>query len=195
MIVLIKNMMLSIIQNRRSTVCFDNRPVPLEILKELFEAARWAPSSFNQQPWRFITGNKGTSSYNKIFDCLSEANQIWAVNAPILLVTVAQSNFSHNSKPNMHAWHDTAMAYSNLVNQATSLDLYLHPMAGFSSQKIIENFFILDDFKPVIAAALGYKGTCENMPESLISRENRKRERMELNEFVFEEKWGKPLAF
>jgi nitroreductase len=187
--------MLPLLTKRKSTVCFDERPVQLNILKDLFEAARWAPSSSNIQPWRYIVGIKGSKSCELIFESLAEGNQRWAIYAPVLLVSVAQTISAQNLELNRHAWHDMAMSYSNLVYQATSVDLYLHPMAGFSAKKIIESFGIPDGFEPVIVAALGYKSECTNLSEDLIKRENRERKRMEINEFVYTENWGLPFIF
>jgi nitroreductase len=183
------------IMQRRSIVCFDKKPVASVILEELFEAARWAPSAFNQQPWRFIIGQKGSMSYDKIFSSLNESNQQWAITAPVLMISVAHSVFSHNGKPNIHAWHDTAMAYTNLVVQATSMELFVHPMAGFSSQSVIDNFNIPLEFQPVAAIALGYKGSCEGLPEAVKNRENRVRERKAITEIVFSDYWGNPFNF
>jgi len=187
--------MLPLLTKRRSTVCFDTRPVSLNILQDLFEAARWAPSANNKQPWRYIVGKKDSKSYERIYECLAEGNQLWAINAPVLLVCAAQTISLQTLEPNRHAWHDTAMSYSNLVFQATSVDLFLHPMAGFSAQKLAEKFGIPDGFEPVIVAALGYKGNCINLSDELIKREKRERKRMEINEFVFTEIWGMPLNF
>jgi nitroreductase len=187
--------MLSLIKDRKSTVCFDQRPIPLEVLTELFEAVRWAPSAYNEQPWSFIIGIKGSSSYDKIFDSIDEGNLPWAKNAPVLIVSVAKSNLTHNNKPNPYAWHDTGMAYSNLLFQATALNLCAHAMAGFSAQTIQDNFNIPSGFQPIIVAAIGYKGTCNNMPQSLVERENKIRNRKEIGEFVFSGQWNYPMQF
>jgi nitroreductase len=183
------------ILKRKSIVCFDQKPVPNEILNELFEAARWAPSANNQQPWRYIVGVKGTKCYNFIFESLKDGNKIWAVNAPVLIVCVAEVISEYTNKPNPYAWHDTALSFSNLVFQAISKDLYVHPMAGFFSEKIIEYFKIPAAYEPVIAAAIGYKGTCNGLPENIKERENKIRVRKVLNETVFEGKWKTPYIF
>jgi len=179
--------------NRKSIVCFGEKPVPDSILVRLFEAASWAPSSFNQQPWRFIIGKKGEKAYNKIFDSLTEGNRVWANNAPILLVSVAEEVSGYNNKINKYAWHDTAMAYSNLVYQATSEGMYLHPMGGYSKETIINRFEIPKGFQPIVVAALGYKGDCKGMPANVIERENSKRTRKPVKDFVYGDNWGKQI--
>jgi nitroreductase len=184
-----------IVFKRRSIVCFDKKPVPANIIKDIFEAARWAPSSNNQQPWRFIVGIKGSKTFDFIYNSLSDGNKTWAVNAPILVVSVGEVVSSYNNKTNLYAWHDTALAFSNLIYRATAEDLFLHPMAGFSPEKVVESFKIPSSFQPILVAAIGYKGSCEGLPQTVVDRENRERKRKELNEIVFSETWENPYEF
>ena len=98
-----------------------DRPVPPEVLAQLFEAARWAPSSSNEQPWSFIVGVKGTETWTKLFDTLVPGNQVWTKNAPVLVLGLARKTFQKNGKPNWHALYDLGQAVSMLLIQATSL--------------------------------------------------------------------------
>ena len=118
-----------LIKNRRSPVHFSDRPVEEEKLELLFEAARWAPSSHNQQPWRFILAKKDDKDYfNRLFDCLSPGNQLWAATVPVLILSIAETTSSYNKKMNKYAFHDVGLAVSNLILQATSMGLYVHQM-------------------------------------------------------------------
>ena len=183
------------IYNRKSIVCFDEKPVPPQVLKDIFEAASLAPSANNQQPWRYLVGVKGTTTYTKIFDSLKEGNQEWAGKAPVLIASIAEVVSSYNRKTNIHAWHDTALSFSNLIFEATSRDLFVHPMAGFYSENLISAFKIPIDFQPVVVAAIGYRGDCKDMSESIRQRENKQRIRKPLDEFIFDNEWGKSFKF
>src|SRR6478752_1428486 len=126
-----------LLARRWSPRAFDERPVETDTLLTLFEAARWAPSSNNEQPWRFIVANKRhqETDWNRLFECLVEGNRKWAVRAPVLILSVASLNFEDDGKPNRHAFHDTGLAAENLVLQATASGLVAHQMAGFDVEK------------------------------------------------------------
>lgn len=184
------------IARRWSPLAFSPRAVEPEKLRLLFEAARWAPSSYNEQPWRFIVATSADSAtFTRLLDCLVEANQEWARQAPVLAISCATVKFAHNQKANRHAWHDVGMAEANLATQATALGLFVHFMAGFSAEKAREHFQIPTDAEPVTALALGYYGRVEDLSESLRARENAQRSRRDLSEIVFAGQWGKPAAF
>ncbi|MBN1118548.1 MAG: nitroreductase family protein [Bacteroidales bacterium] len=185
----------NIIKKRRSIVCFDSKEVENEILRKLFEMAKWAPSAFNRQPWRFIVGKNNSETYHKIFSALEQGNQIWAKNAPVLFTTIAETINHQRNTSNRYAWHDSALAFANLTFMATSLGLYVHPMAGFSSQSLIDGFKIPSGFEPVTVAALGYKSDCSNVPESVAERDSKERTRKSLSEFVFSDNWNSPFKF
>lgn len=174
-----------LITKRRSTVLFSERTVGINTIISLFEAARWAPSSLNQQPWRFIYAHKEDSFYLTLLSCLSPKNQEWAKNAPLLLCTIAQRVSDYKDRENIYAWHDTAMAYTNLVFQAISMGLSAHPMGGFDKEKTIQLLEIPERYEPVTFAAIGYKSSSDAFPDKLLKRENIKRTRKELHEFVF----------
>lgn len=180
-----------VIARRWSPRAFDERPVEQETLKSLFEAARWAPSSNNEQPWRFIVASKETSTdYDRLFACLVEGNRKWAFRAPVLILSVASLLFEDDGKPNRHALHDTGMAAENFVLQATALGLQAHQMAGFDTQKARETCLIPTGFDPVAMIALGYPGDPAVLPDYLREREIKPRERQPIGDFVFSIKWG-----
>lgn len=180
------------IYKRRSIVGYSDRAVKETILSDLFEAARWAPSAYNRQPWRFILGKKGTVTFDKILDALIINNKEWAANAPILISTIAEVYNKDRKSHNNYAWHDAAMAYSNMVYHATEQGLYFHPMAGFSAEKLKNNFEIPAEFEPVTIAALGYKSDEPNISNSLKIRDLSERTRKPVKEIVFSKKWGIP---
>lgn len=174
-----------IIQERYSTVLFSSKQIEEEKLLTLFDAARWAPSAFNEQPWRFIVGIRGKDdNYQKIYDCLMEANQNWAKYAPVLILTIASKNSSVTGKPNRFAQYDTGMAVGNLLAQATSLGLYAHQMGGFSVKNAKEFFEIGDDLDIMAAMAIGYKGDFDLFPEYMQERELKKRVRKPTDEIL-----------
>lgn len=169
-----------LIQQRFSPRSFAEKVVNKKVLYQLFEAARKAPSSFNEQPWRFIYATKdNTEAYQRLFECLKEGNQSWARQAPVLMLSLTKSTFSKNGKINRHAWHDTGMAMAFLLFKATELDLYIHQMAGFYPDKARELLAIPEDYEPVAMAALGYLG----------EEENPQKPRKTVEEIVFEGKW------
>ncbi len=138
---------LDVIKKRWSPRAFADRRVEPETLEQLLEAARWAASSFNEQPWRFILATKDEPEhYARVLDCLIEGNQAWAQHAPVLMLTVARKTFTRNGKPNRHAWHDVGLAMGNMVAQATALGLHVHQMAGILPEKARVVFAIPDDY-------------------------------------------------
>src|SRR5437016_7226146 len=182
-----------ILRRRWSPRAFSDRMVESEKLQSLFEAARWAPSSFNEQPWSFIVATKqNLEEHARLLSCLGEGNQQWARLAPVLMVSVAKLNFDKTGKPNRHAFHDVGMAVGNLITQATALDLFVHQMAGFSPEKVTELYKIPDKFEPVAAIAIGYGGSLVDLPESLQERELVSRSRKPIPSFVFGGQWGQP---
>ncbi len=174
-----------IIKNRYSPVIFSSQEVEKEKLESLFEAARWAPSSYNEQPWRFVIGIKNQDeNYAKLFDCLVEVNQYWAKYAPVLVMSIAKKTSTVTGKTNRFAQHDTGMAVGNILSQATSLGLYVHQMGGFSISKAKEHFKFDEDFEPMAIMAIGYKGEIKLFPEDLQERESNERIRKNLDEII-----------
>jgi nitroreductase len=179
------------ILRRWSPRAFSNRAIPAEDLKKGFEAARWAASSYNEQPWRFLVGHKGDETYQKIFDSLVAFNQSWAQSAPVLVLSIARKHFTHSGEVNHHAWHDTGAAMANFAVQITTLGLHSHSMAGFDHQKAKASLNIPDDFDTVAVTAVGYLGDPESLPEGMRTPELSPRQRKDLKEFVFSA-WEKP---
>lgn len=175
----------SIIRERYSTVTFSSKPVEEKKLVALFEAARWAPSAFNEQPWRFIIGVKGKDdNYEKIYNTLMEANQGWAKYAPVLVISLSRIISDVTNKPNRFAQYDTGMAVGNLLAQATAMGLYVHQMGGFSVTNAKEYFNIDDQYEVMAAMAIGYKGDVKLFPEYLQERELKKRIRKPLDDIL-----------
>ena len=184
-----------LIEKRWSPRAFDSREIEKEKLWRIFEAARRAPSSFNEQPWRFIIGEKQKGkTWEKIFSVLTESNQKWTVNAPVLGLIVGKSSFSKNDKPNKHKFYDPGQAAAFLTFQATAENLYVHQMAGFSPDSAVKIFHIPDGFEPVTAFALGYMGNPEILPEDIRKTEGKKIIRKELSEIIFSG-WEIPFNF
>jgi nitroreductase len=181
-----------LIKQRWSPVIFDSRKVESAKLGSILEAARWASSCYNEQPWNFIIATKDDSeNYEKLLSCIVEANQNWAKNAPVLMLSVAKTNFTHNDQPNYHAWHDVGLAVGNMLIQAQSMGLYAHQMGGFLPDKAREIYKIPENYEPVAAIALGYLGNPNSVSEKLQQRELAPRQRKSLESFIFQETWGK----
>ncbi len=180
-----------LLRRRWSPLAFADRLVEPEKLRSILEAARWAASSFNEQPWGFIVAAKQDEpEWSRLLSCLVEGNQVWAKQAPVFMVSVAKLTFGRNGESNRHAWHDVGLAVGNLVVQATSLGLSVHQMAGILPDKVRELYGIPHGFDPVAGLALGYVGDPDSLPEPLGQREQAKRMRKPLAEFIFSTRWG-----
>jgi nitroreductase len=180
-----------LIRHRWSPRAFDPRPVEPEKLRSLFEAARWAASSYNGQPWYFIVGTKDDpENYNRVLATFVEFNQGWAKQAPVLALSVAKLTFD-DGKPNRHAFHDVGQAAANLNTQAEALGLSVHQMAGIDPEKARTLFGIPADYEAVAGMALGYAGDPASLPDELRKRELAPRQRKPLDSFVFTGQWGK----
>lgn len=185
-----------LIAQRWSPRAFDSKLVETEKLAQLFEAARWSASCFNDQPWTFIVATKDdTVNYQKLLDCLVPANVVWAQVAPVLGLVVAQKNFKHNGKPNSWGEYDAGQAAATLALQATALDLVTHQMGGFDAAKAIATFNIPETARPIAAIAIGYAGDTSNLPPDLQERETAPRDRQPLSSFVFTGEWGSSATF
>lgn len=183
--------LLEAIQHRWSPRSFDSKPVSVANIRKVMEAARWAASSYNEQPWAFIVASKDhPEEYEKALSCLIEFNQGWARSAPVLILTLAKVNFEKNQKPNTHAWHDLGIATGQLAVQAEALGLRAHAMGGILPDKIRQIYEVPAEFQPVAAIALGYPGAPELLPEPLSSMEKAPRERKSLGKIVFGKKFG-----
>lgn len=181
-----------LLQERWSPRAFDPRLVEPAKLRSILEAARWAPSGGNAQPWYFIVATKeNEEEYAKLASCLAPGNAEWATQAPVLLMTVAQM-VTGSGRKNGHAFHDIGLATQNLAIQATALGLHVHPMAGFSAETARTLYGIPENFEPVTMLAIGYLGDPQMLAEQRRQQELTPRTRRPLNEFVFGEAWGRP---
>jgi Nitroreductase len=175
---------MEVIQKRRSSRAYADKSVEKEKIHSLFEAARWAPSSLNEQPWFYIYATRDQELWSKIFEAVKEGNKIWAKNAPLLICSFARKNYIRFEHPNPAARYDLGAANAFLSLQAAHLGLNVHQMAGFDSQIIIKNLGVPDEFEPFIVMAIGYPGDVEKLPENLKAREFAPRERYIEEEFV-----------
>lgn len=187
------NGVLPVFHERWSPRSFSDREVSRESLAKVFEAARWAASSNNEQPWRFIVGLRGSETYDKIFASLAPFNQKWTRLAPVLILGTALANFTRNNTPNRFALYDLGAAASYMTLEATALGLAAHQMGGFDPDKARELLGIPADCVIGSVIALGYQDEAEKLGEpTLIERELAPRQRKPLGEIVFEA-WQKPL--
>lgn len=183
-----------ILRRRWSPRAFDAKAVEGDTLRLLFEAARWAASCANDQPWRFIVGTKDDSeAYDRVLSCLVERKQLWAKLAPVLVITAANTVFTQFPGQNRHGWHDVGLATGNLMAQATALGLSVHAMAGFDGDRARAVLQIPEGFDPVSALAIGYPGDPSLLPEDFREREVEGRTRKPLSEMVFSGLWDTAL--
>lgn len=178
-----------IIKNRWSPRSFSDKSVSAEQLQRILEAARWAPSSFNEQPWRFIVGIKGDATWDKLYSCLVEFNQIWSVNAPVLLLAIGKKT-SAKGEPNSVYQYDVGQSMAYITLQAESEGLKSHQMGGFSKKKAQELFDIPEDFEPMVMSAIGYQAEPEKLRPNFAEMERQPRTRRSLAELVYSEKHG-----
>jgi nitroreductase len=184
---------LPVVHARWSPRAFAPREVSSADLEKLFEAARWAASSFNEQPWRFLVGRRDSVTYKKIFDSLVERNQAWARSAPVLILGVAKSTFSHNGSHNRVALYDLGAAAALFCLQATALGLAAHQMAGFDPHAARAAFGIPEDFIAGAVIALGYQGEPSTLPDDeFLAAEIAPRTRRPWNE-SFLSAWDEPI--
>jgi nitroreductase len=181
-----------LIRERWSPRAFSDRPVSQGDLDSLVEAARWAPSSMNEQPWAILIGDRATDpeGHARILATLVPQNAVWAAKAPVLALTVARLTFLRHGRPNRHALFDTGQAIANLSLQATAMGLVLHQMGGFDADKARDLLAIPEGVEPVAAMALGYPGDPSDLPEELRQRELAPRTRRPTSEWAFGAKWG-----
>lgn len=177
---------LPVFLHRWSPRAFTDKDVSEKDLVTIFEAVRWAASSFNEQPWRFLVGRKGEETYAKIHDVLMAANQAWAKSAPVLVLGAAKTKFSHNGAPNRVALFDLGAASSYLTLQASALGIHSHQMAGFDVDAARKAFGVPEEYIFGSAIALGYQGEPETLPvEQMKQQEVSPRTRKALSEFVW----------
>jgi nitroreductase len=179
-----------LIRDRWSPRAFADKPVEPAVLASLFEAARWAPSSNNEQPWAYLVATTDDrENFGKAVGVLVEFNAAWAKEAPVLVIAVARLNFQ-NGKLNRNAFYDTGAASALLSVEATARGLAVHQMAGFDHAKAKQVFEIPEDCEPIAAIAIGYPGDPESLNQKLRDREVAPRTRKPLTEFVMSGRWG-----
>lgn len=179
-----KSRVSDLILKRRSLRAFSNAPLTEEQITTLFEAARWAPSSVNEQPWQYIYATQGEALWKIIFDMLNEGNRIWAKNAPLLVVSLARTTFSRNGRPNPSAMYDLGGANATLSLQATAMGLNVHQMGGFDHEGLRNALRVPADLEPGVVMAIGFPGNPDQLPEALQERERQPRVRRPIRDFV-----------
>ncbi|PID69889.1 MAG: nitroreductase [Flavobacteriales bacterium] len=178
-----------LLEQRYSPRTFMDKEISDEDLKVLFEAVRWAASSNNYQPWRFIVAKKGTVAYKKLVSCLSEFNQKWVENAPVLCLCGFKKTFD-NGKENFHALYDLGLSLGNMSVQAQDMNIALHHMGGVNWKKAHEEFNVPDDFHIATALAMGYYGgNLDKLPKDLQEQEQSIRIRNPQKDFVYYDNW------
>ncbi len=187
---------LELVAQRYSPYAFKPDAVSDEDLRSIFEAARWAASSYNEQPWRFLVARREDEElYAKLLSCLVEPNQAWAKQAPVLALGLVSRRFARNDRANAAAEHDLGMATATLSLEATARGLAVHPMIGIENDKIREAFSLPDGLDPLTGLAIGYAGEASALPEGMRERDEAPRDRKALGEFVFGSGLGSPAAF
>lgn len=180
-----------LIAQRWSPRAFADRPVEQETLLSLLEAARWSASCFNEQPWRFIVATRSDhAAFEKIVSCLNDSAKRWMPQAPVLMLTVARLSFEADGSPNHHALYDLGQAVQNMTLQATSMDLFVHQVAGFQPKIAHEIYNIPEDqYRVMTAIAIGYYGDPDALHERDRAKEFQPRTRKGLTEVVFGTNW------
>jgi nitroreductase len=182
-----------LIAKRWSPYGFADRTVSDDDVRSLFEAARWAASSYNEQPWRYIVATRADAEgFGRLLSCLVEPNQAWAQAAAVLALGCTNLNFARNGQPNAAAVHDLGLASASLTLEATARGLSVHQMIGILPDRARELYEIPAGVQPLTALAIGYAAAPESLPEKLRNRDLAPRPRKLLPEIVFGETWGTP---
>lgn len=185
-----------ILAKRWSIRAFDpDKEIEKEKILAICEAARWSPSSGGEEPWNFIIFDRfrEPKSFEKILNCLSDYNQIWVKNAPVLILTIAREKWRNSEELNRWSQHDTGAAAMSIYIQAVSMGLMTHPMGGFSVEKVINEFGIPDGFTPMAVIAIGYQGQLDVLDEYNKKREISARKRREISDNFYFGEWGREI--
>jgi nitroreductase len=184
-----------LIARRYSPRAFSAREVTPAQVQSLLEAARWASSCYNDQPWRYVVAMRSDrEAFDKLLGCLAEFNRAWCQHAQVLMLSVASTAFAHNGQPNAHAWHDVGQASATMAIQAEAMGIQIHQMAGFDRDRARDVFAIPAGFEPVAAIAVGYPGEPDTLPAPLAERERAPRQRRSVAEFIHGATWGEKPA-
>ena len=180
-----------LLARRWSPVGFADRPVPRDVLLRMFEGARWAASSYNEQPWTYILGIRrdNPEQFERLASVLVPQNG-WAIQAAVLALSIARSPCTHSGSPNRVALHDVGAASANLTFEGMRDGIFVHQMAGFDAAKAKQVFAIPDGYEPVAMIAMGYPGDPTALEDPLKARDLAERKRKPISEFVFEGNWG-----
>ncbi len=180
---------------RRSTRAFDPSPLPAEVVRSLLEAARWAPSAVNRQPWRFLVGQRGDATHQVIVEALTPGNATWAADAPLLVVSLAQlaQDDSEPAIVDPLAAYETGMATAHLEVQAQHLGLASHHMGGYDADAVRTSLHVPANWHPMTVLAIGWPGAVDDLPEGLRERESAARTRLPLTELAYADAWGQPV--
>ena len=180
-----------LIAQRWSPYAFADLPVSTEDLRSVFEAARWAASSYNEQPWSYIVAVKHDGgAFQTLLSCLVEGNQGWASAAPVLAIGCTNLKFTRNGQPNAAAVHDLGLASANLTIEATARGLFVHQMIGILPDKARDLYRIPEGIQPVTGLAIGYAADPNTLPEKYQERDLASRGRKTVSQFVFGGEWG-----
>ena len=180
-----------LIARRWSPYAFADRPVSADDLRSLFEAARWAPSSYNEQPWSYLVATRDRpEEFARLLSCLVEGNQVWAKAAPVLALGCTRLTFERDGKPNAAAVHDLGLAAAHLTFEATARGLFVHQMIGILPDRARELYGLPENVQAVTGLAIGYAADPSVLPEKLRARDQARRGRKPHSSFVFAGKWG-----
>jgi nitroreductase len=185
-----------VLANRWSGRAYDaTKIVSQQQMISLLEAARWAPSCFGDQPWRFVVWNKNTdaTAWQRAFDCLVPGNQSWVKDASVLVLVCADTLFAHNQKPNRFAQYDTGAAAENLCLQAQALGLMAHQMGGYDAYAARAAFNIPEQYTLMAMVSVGYPADIANVTGDALTRETAPRTRKPLEELFFADTWNTPI--
>ncbi|MFD2036288.1 nitroreductase family protein [Belliella marina] len=182
-----------LVKNRWSPRAFSDKEITKDEMSSIFNAGKQVATSYNEQPWKFLLVQKGEESYKKLLHCLDDFNRKWAGEAPYLGIALSKRNFDGNLKENPHYTYDTGafMAVASLA--AFDLGIFIHQMAGFSEQKVQEQFAIPERYRPITLFAMGRHGKTEDLPEEIKKKESAHSSRKKLQEFLFRDQWDNPF--
>lgn len=180
------------ISRRWSPRAFSDKSVDPAALHRCFEAARWAASCFNEQPWRYLVADRNADpdGHERLASCLVESNALWAAKAPVLMLACTRTAFTKNGKPNRHAGHDLGQASAQLALQASAEGLCLHQMGGFDAARAREVCAVPVEYDALVMIALGHQAPAAELPEALRERESAPRSRNPQTDFVFGATFG-----
>ena len=173
-----------LITKRFSARAFSDKTIDKDLIETIFEAASWAPSSMNEQPWHYLYAIKGTENFNKIWDCLLAGNKPWAKDAQVLIISLSRKTHEKDGANNKYSLYDTGAANAILLLQAAAMDIYGHEMGGFDIAKTRTTFDIDESYEIACIIALGYLDSHEKLEEPFKTREISPRNRKKTSQFV-----------